>query len=176
MGRFRLAIVRARLDMFKERLDARLDSFEHRLRIHTCEDDHRDERREEQAFTSGEFLERRVRLVGLAVEHALIGPQQVERGEDDADRCDDDPPAGRRECTNQNEELTDEAIEPGQADRGQHDDREEPGKHRSDGLDSLQLCDGASVATLVDHADHEEERPGRDAVVDVLHHSAGDGL
>ena len=36
----------------------------------------------------------------------------------------------------------------------------------------LQLGDLAGVAALVDHADEEEQRPGRDAVVDHLQHAA----
>ena len=40
----------------------------------------------------------------------------------------------------------------------------------------VQLADLAGVAALVDPADHEEQRTGRDAVVDHLHDGAGDRL
>ena len=48
-----------------------------------------------QALRPGEVGRLGVVLVGLAVEHPLVGPQQVEGGEDHAGGGDDGPPAAR---------------------------------------------------------------------------------
>ena len=56
----------------------------------------------------------RVVLVGLAVEDPLVGPQQVQRGEDHAGGGDHRPPAVGEERADQDEELADEAVEAGQ--------------------------------------------------------------
>ena len=85
--------------------------------------------------------ERLVLLVGLAVEHPLVGPQQVERGEDHADRGDDRPPAGGEERADQDQELADEPVQAGHADRRQHDDHEAGGEDRRDLLDAVELGD-----------------------------------
>ena len=77
-----------------------------------------------------EVGEVRVGLVGLAVEDPLVGPEQVERGDDHAGGGDHRPPP--RWATNvprRIEELTDEAVEAGQADRRQHDHGEDAGEH-----------------------------------------------
>ena len=112
------------------------------------------------ALLQRELGEAPVLLVGLAVEHPLVGPQQVERGEDHAGGGHDRPPAGGEERADEDEELADEAVEPGHADRRQHHDREHGGEDRRHLLEAVQLGDLAGVAALVDHADEEEQRAG----------------
>ena len=76
----------------------------------------------------------------------------------------------------QDQELADEAVEAGHADRRQHHQHEHRGEDRRHLLEALQVGDLAGVAALVDHADEEEQGAGRDAVVDHLHDAAGDRL
>ena len=52
------------------------------------------------------------------------------------------------------------------------DDREHRGEHRHDARDAAVRFDEPRVASLVDHADEEEQRAGRDAVVDHDHQRA----
>ena len=92
----------ALLDVADQRVDARLDAVEQRLRVDADEHDQPDERQQHEAL-----LQRRARanvavvVVGLAVEHPLVGPQQVQRGEDHAGRGDDGPPPGGEERADQ---------------------------------------------------------------------------
>ena len=166
----------ARLDVVDEGDHAGLDPVDHRLRIDAGEDDDPDERQQRQPLLAAELTERAVVLVDLAVEHALVGPQEVERGEDHAGGGDDRPPARRPERAEEHEELADESVESGNADRRQHHDGESGGEHRGDLLDAAQVGDLAGVATLVDPSDEDEEGAGGDAVVDHLQHAAGDRL
>ena len=53
----------------------------------------------------------------FAVEDPLVGPQQVHRGENDAERGGDDPPPVLEERPEQDQELADEAVEARQAER-----------------------------------------------------------
>ena len=117
-----------------------------------------------------------VLLVGLAVEHPLVGPQQVERGEDHAGGGDHGPPAAGEERTDQDQELAGEAVEAGQTDRAQHHDGEHGGEDRRRLLEALEGGDLPGVAAVVDHPDEEEERAGGDAVVHHLQHAALDAL
>ena len=50
------------------------------------------------------------------MKHALIGPQQIQRRQHHTHSADDDPPAGSVKRTNQDQELTNETVQPGQAD------------------------------------------------------------
>ena len=74
--------------------------------------------------------------------------------------------------TEQNHELTDEPVQPGNADRRQHHDGEAPSQHRRDLLDALEVRDETGMTTLVDPTDEEEERSGRDAVIHHLQDAA----
>ena len=68
----------------------------------------------------------------------------------------------------EDQELADEAVQARQADRGERRDQEEGGRDRDDGRDAAVGRDLARVAALVEDADEEEERAGREAVVDHL--------
>ena len=72
-----------------------------RLRVHAGEHDDRDQHRQHGALAPRELGERLVGFVGLAVEHPLIGPQQVERGEDHAGGRRHRPPPRREERADQ---------------------------------------------------------------------------
>ena len=118
----------------------------------------------------------RVLLVGLAVEGALVGPEEVDGGEDHAGGAHHGPPPPGHEAAEKDEELTDEPVEAGHADGAQHhhgEDAGEPGGHL---LEAAEGGDLARVAALVEHADQEEEGPGGDPVVDHLQQAALDAL
>ncbi len=52
------------------------------------------------------------------------------------------------------------------------DDGQHRGEHRHDARDAAVRVDQPRVPTFVDHADEEEQRAGRDAVVDHHHQRA----
>ena len=110
------------------------------------------------------------------MEHALVRPQQVHGGEDHARGRHDRPPPTADEGADEDEELADEAVEAGQADRRQHHQHEHAGEDRGDLLESSEVGDLAGVAALVDHPDEQEEGAGREAVVDHLDQAALDAL
>ena len=110
--------------------------------------------------------------VGLAVEHPLVGPQQVDGGQDHPDGAHHRPPAVGDERAEEDEELPHEAVEPGQADRREHDHGEDGREQRRRLLDAAHVGDETGVAALVDHPHQEEEGAGGDAVVDHLQHAA----
>ena len=72
----------------------------------------------------------------------------------------------------QHEELADEPVRARDADAAQRHDRQHRGEHRHDPRDAAVGLDQSRVAPLVDHADQEEQRAGRDAVVDHDHQRA----
>ena len=77
-------------------------------------------------------------LGGLAVEDLLVGPQEVDRGDDDAQDGHHRPPPVGHEGADQHQELTHEPVEPGHADGGQHGHGEDAGHHRRRGLEALE--------------------------------------
>ncbi len=102
-----------------ERGDRGLDPLEHGLGIHAEEHDEADQRQHHGELAEAHVLHGQVVLAGLAVEHPLVGPQQVEGGEDHAAGGDDRPPLGGEVRARQHEELADEAVEAGQPDRAE---------------------------------------------------------
>ena len=159
-----------------ERSTDGLDAVEHGLGVHAEEDDEGEQRCHHEALAPAQVGHRGVGLVGLAVEDPLVGPQQVDGGEDDAGGGHHRPPAAGEERADEDEELADEAVEPGQADRRQHHDGEHAGQDRRHLLQAAELGDLAGVAALVDHADEEEQGAGGQAVVDHLEHAALEAL
>ena len=80
----------------------------------------------------------------------------------------DVPSALGDERARDDHELADEAVGAGQADARHRDDDEERRVDRHHLGEAAELVEQARVAAVVDHADQEEERAGRDAVVDHL--------
>ena len=77
----------------------------------------------------------------------------------------------------EDQELTDEAVQPGDTDRGQHHDGEDAGQHRRPVLQAAQMSRTENVSEPpVDHRDEQEQRRGVEAVVDHLQHRARDRL
>ena len=73
-------------------------------------------------------------------------------------------------------DTADEAVEAGQTDRAQHHDHEDGREDRRRLLEATELGDQTGVATVVDPTDEQEQRAGRDAVVDHLQQAAGQAL
>ena len=75
-------------------IDGRLDSFDHGLRVDAEEHDQSYQGQQRQAFAELQIGEVGVLLtIRRAMEDPLIGPEQVERGEDHARGRYDRPPA-----------------------------------------------------------------------------------
>jgi hypothetical protein len=74
----------------------------------------------------------------------------------------------------QNGELTDKPVQQRQAGGAQHGDGEDDGELRHDVRQAAVFGDLARVPALVNDADHQEEHARRDAVIQLLHHAAGD--
>ena len=100
--------------MLNQCLDAWLDAIEHRLWIHTREYNRRDKHRKQQAFTQRDFGKRPVVITWLAMKYALVSPEQIERCKNDTNCGNDRPPAGGWELTDEDKELTNKTVEPGQ--------------------------------------------------------------
>jgi hypothetical protein len=66
------------------------------------------------------------------------------------------PPVGRRPGSEEDQELADEAVQAGQADRREGRDEEEGRRDRNDARDAAVRLDLARVAPLVEHPDEEE--------------------
>ena len=75
---------------------------------------------------------------------------------------------GHPEHSHQDEKLSDEVVEPREAERRKRHDQEDGGEHRLDLEQPPVFRYEAGVASLVEDPDEEEEGPGRDAVVDHL--------
>ena len=162
--------------MFDQFVDAWLDAVEHWLWIDAGEHDGCDKHAEQQAFAASDFGECLVGFAWLAVEDALIGPQQIQGGENDAECGNNNPPTRGFKRTNKHQEFANEAVEARQTNGRQHDHHEEAGKNWGDRLDAAKLGDLACVSALVDHANHEEQCTSGNTVVDHLHDAARERL
>ena len=156
------------LDVGDQLVDRGFDALEHGPRVDPEEQDPGQEREHHEDLPRGHVLHLGVVTLDRAVEHPLVGPEQVHGGEDDAGRGDHRPPLAGQERADEDQELADEPVQPGQADRAEHDHQEDEGHDRGDLLEAAELGDLPGVAALVDHPDEEEQGAGREAVVDHL--------
>jgi len=105
-----------------------------------------------------------------AEEHLLHHQQHVRGAEHHAERRENSEPQrqARVEGAEQHQELADEAVRARHRDRRERDDDEERGEHRHHLRDAAVVADVPHVAALVEHAEQQEERAGRHAVVQHL--------
>ena len=109
--------------------------------------------------------QRRVLRIGdLAVVHALEHPEHVDGRQDDAARRHHGQLGPPAEAAEDGQELADEAVQAGQADRRQRDDQEGRDQLRHHRLQAAELGDQARVPAIREHADDDEEPAGADAV------------
>ena len=113
-----------------------------------------------------------LRLVERVEEDALNRPEQIRRRDDDARRRDHREHRVRRNAPISTRNSPTKPFVPGNADAAERHDREQRGEHRHDARDAAVGLDQSRVPPLVDHADEEEQRAGRDAVVDHDHQRA----
>jgi hypothetical protein len=111
-----------------------------------------------------------------AVENTLVGPEQIAGGENDAGSgpggvlpaivgCEAEASGIRAQ---KDQVFPDEAIEHRQAKRREHREQEERREPRHWSGEATVLGDFEGVASVVEHADEQEERAGGDAVREHL--------
>ena len=171
-GHLRSVVVHPRVleELFRERVG----HVEQRRGVEAEQDEPQHQRRQQAELATPQVGHRvatgvDVRLEVLGVrpgEHLLVGPEHVDRGQDDAgdgDRA--DVPAVVERC-DQHQDLRDELAQPRQTRGGQRGDEEQPGRHRRDLLEAAHPADQRGAPTLDDEAGDQEQRGGRDPVVD----------
>ena len=115
-----------------------------------------------------------LRILDLAEHRALVEPQHVRGAEYDAAGGETGPDFVRDEHALEDEELADEAVQRRQADRGHRHDQKNDGVGRHHLRQTAILGDLTRMAPLVDVADQQEERAGRDAMVELLNDAPHD--
>ena len=124
---------------------------------------------ENQAFAAGGIGQRAIFFDGdFAERDALVGPQQIDRGEHRAAGGPGGPGVMKLEDADQDQEFTDEAVERRQRQRREADEQEEGHQHGHGRRQAAEFLDFVRVAAVVEHAHAEEERAGGDAVVEHL--------
>src|SRR5258708_35386806 len=124
----------------------------------------------EDPFFAGRGVgERAVFLYGdFAEENALVGPEQIAGGENDAGGGPGGPVPVHLEGAEEDEEFADEAIKHGQAERRYRHEEEEGGELGHGRREAAVLGDFKGVAAVVEDADEEEQRAGGNAVGEHL--------
>ena len=77
-----------------------------------------------------------------------------------------------RERAKDRQKFADKSVEAGQADAAPGEEDEEKRQDGHSPRQARKLIDVARVIAVVNHADHEEQRPGAQAVVDHVHDRA----
>jgi hypothetical protein len=107
---------------------------------------------------------------------ALEDPQDVHGGQDDAGRADHRHRRIALERADQHQELGDERVRAGQR-QGRHGGHQEhAAEHRGDLPHPAVVGDVPRPAAGDQHADHQEQQAGGDAVVEHVQHRAGQRL
>jgi hypothetical protein len=165
------------LEEHERALQRRLGPIDEGLRRDAHPEDQDQERHEHQTLAERQVTELLVLGVGDRTEHhALEHPQHVHGGEDHADRRERGPPHVGAEGSEQHQELADESVGAGQPDRGQHHHQEDHGEHGQGLPQPAEVGDQARVAALVHDPHQQEQRTGRDAVVQHLEQRTGHAL
>ena len=160
---------RLRLDLAHHPRHRRLDRPQKQIRQHAHQDRGRDDRHEHDPLARRQIRHRRVLLVAhRSVVDALKHPEHVGGRQHDAGRGERRQARVPAERAEQNQELADEPVQSGQADRRQRDDQERGDQVRHDLLQAAVLRDQPRVPPVRQHADDEEEAAGADAVVEHL--------
>src|ERR1019366_7450882 len=114
--------------LFQYAIGDSADTDQESLRVHAHPHHHDDEREDGRPFAGPEIPDVGADFgTGLAVEHALVHPEHVAGGEDDAERGPDGPGEVGDGGALQHQELADEIIQHRQADTGQSSDQESRG-------------------------------------------------
>ena len=155
--------------------DGGIQPIQKRLRIQAHPYRKNDERGEGGELASVQVLQRFIlRVVHLAEHRPLIQIQHVGGAEHDAAGGERRPHLARHEDALQDQELADEAVQRRQADRRHGHHEKDRGIDRHDLRQPAVFGNLTRVPPLVHDADEEEERPRRDAVIELLKDAAGD--
>ena len=168
--------VDVRLDMSDKDIDRRFHAINDRLGVDTHEHDRSDERHHDGDLAEVQILGLGILFGDRSVEHPLVGPQQIERGQDHTGCGRNSPPSVRYEGPNENQELANEAVQTRQADRTQHDQGEHGGHDRCDLLQATEFGNFTGVTSFVDPADQQEQCTGGHTVVDHLQDATSDAF
>ena len=163
------------LDAGDDLVHRRVEPVQERRRVDA--DPHRqdDQRHERHHLAEIQVLQVLVlRILDLPEHRPLVEPQHVGRAQHDAAGGDGRPHLADGEDALEDQELADEPVEGRQADRRQHHHAEDRRVDRHHLRQPAVLRDLPGVPPLVDDADDQEERAGRDAVVDLLDDAALD--
>ena len=163
-------------DVRDDGLRRRVDAVGQELREHAEHEQQGQDRGQHEHLAEAHVGKQRMLLVDRAVRHPLVGPEQVDGGEDDRDRREGAEPPIHGERPQDHQELADEVVEPRQADRGDDREQEGPGEPRHDDGEAAHLAEVTRVRSLVDHPDQQEQRAGRQSVVDHLQDAARHAL
>ena len=171
-ARFVLAAIDSRLggvDPAHQRAHRRFHPREQRPRIKPHQEHQRDERRHHRDLARAQVGDRPVDGLGDRPEHhALIGVEHVERAEDEPGDGDFGGQRFAEIGAEQDQELADEPVEPGQPDRREHHHHEHGGVNRDALPQAPELGNLARVTAQIDHPDQQKQPAGRDAVVEHL--------
>src|SRR5271156_837605 len=118
-----------------------------------------------------QMLVRRIRY--RTEHHPLVQPQQIRRAQNHAERAPRRPLPAYFEHAAQNRELTDKSIQQRHAQRAESDDQIHRREIRHGRRKPAKFGNQPRVPPLVEHAHQQEERPGGNAVIDLLNDAAG---
>src|SRR5579859_1135789 len=115
-------------------------------------------------------MQRAVFILGyLAEENALVGPQQVNGGKNDADRCVRGPVHVVHKGACQNQELADESIQHGKPRRGQRHKQKESRDDRQRSGKAPVFANQVRVPAVIEHSDkHEKSARGYSVVQHLI--------
>ncbi len=154
-------------------VDRLFQDLEKRLGIKPNPQRHNDQRRKRKNLARRQI----VQLFVLRIRHrpekdALIKPEQIGRGQNHARRGPSRPLPVRGEGSLQNRELADEAVQQRQSHGREKHDHRYRRVHGHHVRDAAILRDLAGMPPFIQNADDQEERSGRDAVIDLLQYRA----
>src|ERR1035437_11132458 len=163
----------------QEGLGGRTEEIEDKTREEPEHDDQETERKQGDRLGPGHvgqvapqtLEEVRHRAEGDPLEH----PQEVSSRQDHGDDRGDRDEGRNPERADEDQELADEAGQPGQPGRGQDEEAEDGGPDRHRRRQAAHLGDRSVVGSLVDHADEKEEPACDQAVADHLPDRALEG-
>ncbi len=145
------------------------------IESHPKDDD--GQRHEDGCFSNAEVGQQRDRRrAALAQDHALQHPEHVGGGQNDAPHGQDDHDEAAVRGADEHQEFADEIGGARQAEGGDGKETQERGEARHRFVQPAVIADQATVRAVVQLADGQKQRAGRDPVIEHLEHGALDSL
>src|SRR6202521_3887563 len=156
-------------------IDRLFEDLEKRFGIQADPQRHDDQWHKRKNFARREI----VQLFILGIRHGteedpLIEPEQISRRQNHARSRPSRPPPVRGKCSLQNRELADKSIQQRQSHRREKHDHRDRRVNRHHIRDAAILRDLTRVPPFIQDADNQEQRAGRDAVIDLLQHRSAE--